>query len=70
MGYNFASITSIRGFHTKLWASKVVNISILGILGLPLKSPKTKWHLGANHVAKHKKYYKGKVVASPKYGPW
>jgi hypothetical protein len=39
-GYNFASITSIRGFHTKLWASKVANIPILGILGSHLKVPK------------------------------
>jgi len=33
-------------------------------------SPKTKWHLGVDLVAKHKKYYKGKVVASPKSKLW
>jgi hypothetical protein len=70
-GYNFAlDLTSIRGFHRKLWVSKVVGVSILGILGLPLGSPKTKWDLGARPMTRHKEYYKGKVVASPKFGPW
>jgi len=42
-GYNFASnLTSIRALHTKLWASKIVGVPILGILGLPLGSPETK----------------------------
>ncbi len=53
--YNFAlKLISIRGFHTKLWALKVVGNPILGISGLPLGSPETKWHLGASLVAKHK----------------
>jgi len=35
-GYNFAlDLLSIGGFHTKLWASKVVGVLILGILGFP-----------------------------------
>jgi hypothetical protein len=39
-GYNFASnLTSIGGLHTKLWASKVTRVSILGISGLTLGSP-------------------------------
>jgi len=59
-GYNFASdLTWIGGLHTKLWPSKIMRVIILG-----------KWHLGASPVAKHKEYYKGKVVASPKSGPW
>jgi hypothetical protein len=34
-GYNFAlDLTSIGALHTKLWASKVVGVLILGILGL------------------------------------
>jgi len=33
-GYNFASnLTSIEGFHTKLWASKVVGVPISKISG-------------------------------------
>jgi hypothetical protein len=40
---------------------------------------RTKWHLGASPMAKHKEYYKGsskentikgKVMTSPKSGPW
>jgi hypothetical protein len=42
----------------------------MGISGLPLGSPRTKWHLGAGPMARHKVYYKGKVVASPKSRPW
>jgi len=58
--YNFSlNLISIRGLHTNLWASKVARILILGISRLPLGSPKTKWHLGASPMAKHKKYYKG-----------
>jgi hypothetical protein len=53
-----------------LWASKVSGIPILGISRLPLGSPRTKWHLGASSMARHKEYYKGKVVASPKFVSW
>jgi hypothetical protein len=42
----------------------------LGILGLPLGRLGTKWHLGVGLVARHKVYYKGKVVACFKFGPW
>jgi hypothetical protein len=58
--YNFASdLTSIKGLHTKLWASKVTKVPILIISKLLLGIFKTKWHLGANPMAKHKIYYKG-----------
>jgi hypothetical protein len=63
-GYNFAlDLTSIRGLHTNLWASKVVGIPILRISGLPLQ--RTKWHLGVGHVAMHKVYYKGEGSGFP-----
>jgi hypothetical protein len=59
-GYNFAlDFTSIGGLHTKLWASKVMGVQILGILGLSLGSPETKCHLGVSSMARHKVYYKG-----------
>jgi len=65
--YNFTSdLISIRGLHTKLWAPKVVGVLTLGILGLPLGSPGTKWHLGAGLMAKHKVYYKGEGGGFPK----
>ncbi len=42
-GYNFfLKFTSIKCFHTKLWATKVAIVPILGILGLPIWSPETK----------------------------
>jgi hypothetical protein len=66
VGHNFAwNLTSIGGFHTKLWASKVMGVPILGILGLPLGSPKTKWYLGVGLVARHIEYYKGEGDGFP-----
>jgi hypothetical protein len=57
-GYNFAwNLTSIEGLHTKLWASKVARVPILG---LSLWNLETKRHLGAGPMAKHREYYKGK----------
>jgi len=42
-GYNFVlDLTSFRGLHNKLWAPKVAKVPILGILGLPLWSLRTK----------------------------
>jgi hypothetical protein len=38
---------------------KIVEVLILGISGLQLGSPGTKWHLGVSPLAKHKEYYKG-----------
>jgi hypothetical protein len=62
-GYNLAlELTSIRRWHTKLWASKVMRVPILGI--------SIKWHLGANSMAMHKEYYKGEGGGFPKSGPW
>jgi hypothetical protein len=52
-------LISIRGLHTKLWVSKVMGVPILGISGLQLRSPETKWHLGVGPMARHKIYYKG-----------
>jgi hypothetical protein len=58
--YNFASkLISIRGLCTKLWASKVMGVPILGIKGFPLGSPWTKWHLGVGPMDRHIEYYKG-----------
>ncbi len=37
----------------------------MGISGLTFGSLKTKCYLGVSHVARHKVYYKGEVVASP-----
>jgi len=42
----------------------------LAISGLPSGSPETKSYLDVGLVERHKVYYKGKVVASPKSGPW
>jgi hypothetical protein len=40
-------------------APKVTGIPILGILRLPLGSPKTKCHLDVGLMANHRIYYKG-----------
>jgi len=65
-GYNFAlNLISIKGLHKKLWTPKVTEIVVVGISGLPLGSPRTKWHLGGGHVAKHRVYYKGEGSGFP-----
>jgi hypothetical protein len=65
-GYNFdLGLTFIRGLHTKLCASKVVGVLILGISGLPLGSLGKKWHLGVGPMARHKEYYKGEGGGFP-----
>jgi hypothetical protein len=70
-GYNFTlDLISIGSLHAKLWAPKVVKVQVVGISKLLLRNARTKWHFSANPVAKHKVYYKGKVMASPKFGPW
>jgi hypothetical protein len=70
-GYNFASdLISIKGLHTKLWAPKVVGVPTVGISGLPLGSPVTKWHWVLVPWLGTKYTIRGKVVASPKFGPW
>ncbi len=42
-----------------------MEVPILGILGLPLGSPVTKWHLSVGLMAKHKEYYKGEGGGFP-----
>jgi hypothetical protein len=70
-GYDFASnLILSESLHTKLWPPKVAEILIVGISGLTLGSPGTKWHLGAGPWPATKYNIKGKVVASPKFGPW
>jgi hypothetical protein len=65
-GYNFSSdLISIKGLHAKLWAPKVARVLVVGISGLPLGNPGTKWHLGTSPVAKHKIYYKGEGGGFP-----
>jgi hypothetical protein len=65
-GYNFPlNLISIRGLHTKLWASKVARVATLKISGLPFWSPETKCHLGVGPMAKHKVYYKGEGGGFP-----
>jgi len=65
-GYNFAlDLTSIKGLHTKLWAPKVARVPNLGISKLPFGSLGTKWHLGADPMARHKVYYKGEGGGFP-----
>jgi len=69
--YNFAlNFISIKGLHAKLWTPKVAGVSVVGVSGLPLGSPKTKWHLGAGHVARHRVYYKGEGGESCEFEPW
>jgi len=45
-------------------------VSTLGISGFSSGSLGTKCHLDVGLVERHKVYYKGKVVASLKSGPW
>jgi hypothetical protein len=69
--YNFASnLIVIGGLHAKLWAPKVGGILAVGISGLPLGSPRTKGHLDVAPWRGAKYIIRGKVVASPKSGPW
>jgi hypothetical protein len=68
---NFASdLIAIKGLHTKLWGSKVMGIPTLAILGLPLRSPETKSHLDVGSWRGITYTIRGKVVVSPKSGPW
>jgi hypothetical protein len=65
-GWNFSLyLISIRGLHAKLWAPKVTRIPTVGILGLPLGNPRTKWHLSAIPMARHRVYYKGEGGGFP-----
>jgi hypothetical protein len=58
-GYNFAlDLISIKGLHTKLWASKVTGVLGPNAIWMLVLWPDTKYTI------------RGKVVASPKSGPW
>jgi hypothetical protein len=58
-GYNFSwKLASIRGFHKKLWASKVVGVLILGISRLLTWESWEKHYLGVAPIMNHIKYYK------------
>jgi hypothetical protein len=70
-GYNFAwNFISIGGLYAKLWAPKVTGVPVVGISGLAFRS------LGTNDIwvlvpwLGTKYSIKGKVVVSPKFGPW
>jgi hypothetical protein len=64
--YNFASnLILIRGLQTKLWAPKVIGVSILGISRFPFRNPGTKYHLGASSMARHRVHYKGEGGGFP-----
>jgi hypothetical protein len=64
--YNFAlDLISIWVLQRKLWAPKVIGVSILAISGLPLGSPKTKCHLDVVLMERHKVYYKGEGGGFP-----
>jgi hypothetical protein len=70
-GYNFSlNFIAIKGLHVKLWAPKVVRILTVGITGLPLGSPTTKCHLDVALWKDVENIIWGKVLASPKFGPW
>ncbi len=49
---------------------KVIGVIVVGISGLPLKSPMTKHHLDVSPVVTTEYTIRGKVVASPKFGLW
>jgi len=71
-GYNLSlDLISIGGLHTKLWAFKVAGDPTLGISGLPnlgVQGQNDIWVLVSWSGTKY--IIKGKVVASPKSGPW
>jgi hypothetical protein len=70
-GYNFAwDLIAIQGLHTKLWATKVARVSILGMSRLSFGSPGTKCHLDVAPVERHREYYKGgRWWLPPSLGP-
>jgi len=63
-GYNFTlDLMSIEGLHTKLWAPKIMGVLIVGVsrqndIWVLILWPGTKYTI------------RGKVMASPKSGPW
>ncbi len=68
--YNFAlDRTSIRGLLAKLWGFKVLEVPVVGISGLPRRSPTgvpgEKSHLDVGPVERSKVYYKGEGGGFP-----
>ncbi len=49
----------------RVWGNEPSHSQILWILGLPLGSPRTKWHLNVGPMARHKVYYKGEGGGFP-----
>jgi hypothetical protein len=64
-GYKFALHFSIRGFHAELWAPKVIEVPVVGILGPPLGNPRTICHLDVGLVERHIVYYEGEGGGFP-----
>ncbi len=65
-GYNFASdFIAIGGLHMKLCALKVARVLIVGILGLPLRSPGTKSHLDVAPMESCRAQYMGEGHGFP-----
>ncbi len=71
-GYKFViNLISIGGLHKKCWASKVVGVPILGILGLPnLEFPRQNDIWVQAPWPNTKNTIRGKVVASAKFRLW
>jgi len=69
--YKFAlDLILIEGLSWELWAPKVSGVQTGTILVLLLGSPRTKSHSDVGAMGKHREYYMGEVVASPKSEPW
>ncbi len=64
-GYNIIlELTSIEGFQY-IYASKMVEYPISGILGPTTWEYRKKWHLGVAPMASYKEYYKGEGGSFP-----
>jgi hypothetical protein len=70
--YNFAlDCMSIGGLFTKLWGSKVAGVPTWAIFGLPRRESPVKKFIWMWVPWTNAEYtIRGKVVASPKSGPW
>jgi hypothetical protein len=69
--YNFAlDLIPIGGLSKELWSFKVLGVQTGTVSGLLLRSPKTKSHLDVGSWRGTEYTIWGKVVASPKFGPW
>jgi hypothetical protein len=69
--YNFGSnLVPIQAQGEKLWMPKVPRVQTETISGLHLGSPEKKSHLDVAPRGAAENTIRGKVVASPKSGPW